>query len=290
MSLGGVNYAGGGNYAVSGFNATSLSITFDYANSASGDFAFPGGSLFSSSSWSEVYVSNNVSKVTLTLTLSRAGKFAGVSSAYDSNGNLQMRFNSFGSSLSGAVIVLDPGHGVKGDGFDHGAIGHITEQSAVIAITKLMESKLQSKGAAVYRLQTDVQYIDTQTQRSQLAREYNPDIFVSIHANAQSGGSSARGVEVWYFTPFSQPLASGLSSSLANYYKNSVYKDGVNRNRGAKQSTYWVTLQQDFPSVMVETGFVTNKEEAMALGNVTHQNGMADALVSALESYFAQQG
>lgn len=288
MSFGNLSYAGGGNYAVSGFTANSLTITFDYANAVSGNFSLPGGSLFSSATWGDVYESGNVSKVALTLTFSRAGRFGGVTSSYDDSGNLVMRFNGFTGSLSGSVFVIDPGHGEKTGGFDFGAYGHVAEQPVVLSISKLLEAKLQARGATVYRFQTENEYIDTQTQRSQRARQYNPDAFISVHANAVAGSSSTRGVEVWYFTPFSQPLASAVSSSVAGYYKNSVYQDGVNRNRGAKQSTYWVTLQQDFPSIMIETGFVSNYEEAMALNNPTHQNGIADSIVRAMESYFGQ--
>ena len=286
MSFGGVSYAGGGSYAVSAFNSTSLTITFDYSNSAGGDFAFPSGSIFSSASWGEAVV-NNVNKQTLTLNFSRTGMFAGVTPYYDSDGNLTFKFNGCRNSLSGAVIVVDPGHGVKPSGFDYGAIGHITEQSVNLAISKLLEAKFTAEGATVVRYHTESEYVDTY-QRSDIARQYNPDIYIAVHSNAVTGSSTAKGVEAWYFTPFSQPLAAAVSSSVAGYYKNSVYGDGVNRNRGAKYDYFAVTTQQDFPSILFEVGFVTTYDEAMAMNNPTHQDGIANAIVQGCKNYLAR--
>jgi N-acetylmuramoyl-L-alanine amidase len=90
---------------------------------------------------------------------------------------------------------------------------------------------------------------------------------------------------VWYFTSFSQPLASAISSSVADYFQSYVYSDRVNRNRGAKYSYYWVTLAQDFPSVLVELGFVTNMEDAMAMANPIHQTGIANAIANGIQRY-----
>lgn len=287
MSFGGVSYAGGGSYAVSGFGANSISITFDYANSTAGGLSFPSGALFSSASWGDVYESGNVSRATLTLNFSRSGIYGGVKSYYDGDGTLVFRFKSCTGSLAGKTIVIDPGHGVKGSGFDYGAIGHVTEQSVVLAISKQLQAKLAAAGANAVRFNTESQYYDTE-QRSNIARQYNPDLYIAVHANAVAGNSTTRGVEAWYFTPFSKPFASALSASVAGYYQNYVYMDGVNRNRGAKYDYFWVTTQQEFPSVLLEVGFVTNYEEAMAMNNPQHQSGIADAIVQGIQNYLSR--
>jgi N-acetylmuramoyl-L-alanine amidase len=59
----------------------------------------------------------------------------------------------------------------------------------------------------------------------------------------------------------------------------------VNRNRGAKYSYYWVTLANDFPSVLVELGFVTNYEDAMAMAANGHQTGIANAVADGILNY-----
>lgn len=113
-------------------------------------------------------------------------------------------------------------------------------------------------------------------------------MFISIHANKIVGNESVRGTEVYYFTPYSQPLAAQLSSNIASYFTNNVYSDGADKNRGARYSYYWVTLQQDFPSVLIETGFVSNLEDAMAIVNAEHQKGIARAIVTGIQNYIAR--
>ena len=97
-----------------------------------------------------------------------------------------------------------------------------------------------------------------------------------------------RGTEVYYFTPYSQPLAAAVSSQIADYFTHNVYSDGADKNRGAKWSYYWVTLQQDFPSIMIETGFVTNEEDALAMANAEHQKNIASRIVKGIQSYISR--
>ncbi|HBI52269.1 MAG TPA: hypothetical protein DDX72_05755, partial [Ruminococcaceae bacterium] len=118
------------------------------------------------------------------------------------------------------------------------------------------------------------------------ARQYGCDIYISVHANKATG--EARGTEVYYFTSYSQPLAAQISSAVSKYYASNVYSDGVEKNRGSRYSYYHVTLQQDFPSVLVETGFVDNIMDAMALASETHRKGIAAGIVTGIKNYIAR--
>lgn len=286
LSYSGVSYGNPNGYTVTGFSSDSMTFIFDYSNSSSGDLSFPSESIFSSATWGETMV-NDVNKQTLTFRFKNPGIFSGVSSTYDSDGNLTFRFNGYRRSLNGATIVIDPGHGVKPTGFDHGGVGHITDQAIGLAISKLLEQKFTAEGARVIRYHTESQYYDTY-KRSDMARQYKPDLYISVHGNAVQGNNTARGVEAFYFVPFSQPFAAKVSAEVAAYYQNSVYKDGVNRNRGAKYDYFAVTTQQEFPSILLEVGFVTTKAEAMAMNNPTHQNGIADAVVRGTKKYLSR--
>ena len=114
-------------------------------------------------------------------------------------------------------------------------------------------------------------------------------MFISLHCNSVAN-EQAHGVEVYYFTPFSQPLAKYINDNLVSYYDNTVYADGTNSNRGDKYSYYWVTLQQDFPSVLVEMGFITNERECMVMANPTYQDGLAQSIADGVKAYFARSG
>ncbi|MDE6592604.1 MAG: N-acetylmuramoyl-L-alanine amidase [Oscillospiraceae bacterium] len=284
----GVNYNGGdnGNYYISSFNADSFIITFDYVTSVgSGNITFPESAVFTEGVW-DSYTSGELTKTRLTLKLRQNGVFGGITSSYDNDGNLVLRFNGCRNSLSGATIVIDPGHGYTGASqFDPGAIGHIKEQEANLAIAKYAEEKFTARGANVIRLKTESETYVT-AERASIARQYSPDVFIAVHCNS-AGGESAKGSEAYYFTPYSQPLAKAVTSRIGAYLGGSVHGES-GLDRGAKYNYFFVTQQQDFPSILVECGFVTNYTEAMALMNPTHQAGIAEAIVQGTEDFLAR--
>src|SRR5699024_10998901 len=103
-------YSDGSYYTVSDFDAEYVLITFDYLSNSAGLPQFGSDSLFSDAEWRYVSVDGE-QKLQLRLKLRTPGAFAGYSSSYDGNGNLTLRFNGYRSSIYGAVIVIDPGHG-----------------------------------------------------------------------------------------------------------------------------------------------------------------------------------
>lgn len=288
LTYDGQSYGDGGNgsYYISSFDSSSITLTFDYVTSVSaGDIAFPDSAVFTKGTW-KVSESGDMTKTKLTLHLRQTGVFGGITSTYDDDGNLVLRFNGCRSSLNGATIVIDPGHGYTGrSAFDPGAVGHIKEQTANLAVSKYLAEILEAEGANVIRLKTESETYPTE-ERSDYARQYSPDLFIAVHCNS-SGSESANGSEAYYFTPFSQPLAKCVSAELGSYMKSSVNPDGAG-NRGEKYNYFWVTLQQDFPSILVETGFVSNYTDAMALADPTHQRGFAQAIADGVERYFGR--
>lgn len=275
-------------YAVESFNPDYVLVTFDYVSDYTGSPQFGYDSLFSDADWRRVTV-DGVEKMQLRLRLRKSGVFSGYSASYDGNGTLTLRFNGYHSSLYGAVIVVDPGHGYNTNptSIDPGAVGHIVEQPTNLAIAKRLVEKLRAAGANVYMIPSDTTYVNLY-DRSEYARQFNPDLFISVHCNSVLKGEGVRGVEAYYFTPFSQPLAALVSKNMARYYENHVYNDGKNRNRGAKYNYFAVTLEQEFPSILIESGFVTDSKEAMALNNPSVQDGLADAIVDSVIQFFAR--
>jgi N-acetylmuramoyl-L-alanine amidase len=276
----------GSNYNVRNFDSEYIFVTFDNVTSVTKLPDFDSNLVFSSGRWEQVTV-DGIAKFRLILRLRARGVYAGNSAYYNNDGNLMLTFPVLTNSLSGKTIVIDPGHGINANGFDPGAIGHITEFSANLAVAKRLEARLRSQGANVIRLRTEDTLIPAR-ERALVARSHGVDLFISLHSNRVSGNPDARGVEVFYYTPFSQPLAASISESVAGYFTNNVYSDRAVRNRGAKHSYFWVTVQQDFPSVLVEMGFVSNIEDAMALANETHQDGIADAIVRGIRQYLSR--
>lgn len=277
-----------GDYNINALTATYVSIVFDNITSVTKLPSFDSNLVFSSGIWDTVTV-NGIPKFRMLLKLRQPGVYMGHGSFYNESGELVIFFPVLRNTLSGMNIVIDPGHGYGNvpDRFDPGAIGHIVEQEAVLAISKKLATELSNMGANVTRLQTESTFYLTKL-RPVYARGYGCDIYLSIHANKSATNSEARGTEVYYFTSFSQPLAQSISASVSSYFTNYVYSDGANKNRGAKYSYYWVTLEQDFPSVLVELGFVSNLQDAMALANDSHQQGIAKAIAMGVYNYVSR--
>lgn len=288
MRLAGNSYYTGwdGDYNVNGFTATHLYITFENITSVTKLPDFSNNLVFKSGKWDTV-TEDNGTKFRLVLELRQPGVYCGHSALFNSDGDLVLSFPVPTNSLSGLTIVVDPGHGYgkSATSFDPGAIGEVVEADVVLGIAKELTSQLQAAGANVIRLKTESQFLLTK-ERPIYARGYGCDLYLSIHANKATG--EARGVEAFYFTSYSQPLAQSISSSIAAYYANNVYSDGANKDRGAKYSYYHVTLQQDFPSILIETGFVDNMSDAMALASPEHQKGIAKAIVAGIRTYISR--
>lgn len=277
-----------GDYYLKSFTATHLYITFENVTSVTKLPSFENNLVFKSGKWDTVTEANGT-KFRLILELRQPGVYSGHSATYSSDGDLMLSFPVPTNSLSGLTVVIDPGHGYgkSATTIDPGAVGEVVEQEVVLAISKELASQLKAAGANVVRLKTESQFLLTK-ERPIYARGYGCDIYISVHANKSLVDGSARGVEVYYFTSYSQPLAAKISESIATYYANYAYSDGAYRDRGAKYSYFHVTLQQDFPSVLVETGFVNEINDAMALASPVHQKGIASAIVTGIKNYLSR--
>lgn len=273
-----------GPYGVNSFNAQYVYITFDNITSVTKLPSFDYCTLFSAGEW-ETVTEDDIPKFRMKLTLRQAGIYSGVKAYYDDNGDLILSFSVPTPTLAGKTIVLDPGHGYnENNKFDPGAIGEVTEQSITIAVTKKLEQILTNMGANVIRLQTESEGIHDR-DRPRRANNYSADMFMSIHCNS-STSTLAHGTEVYYFTPWSQTLAKGINDNLSACL--SSMQGGRDSNRGAKYSYYWYTLEQSFPSVLVEMGFVSNRDECLAMANSSNQDKMAEAIAQGIYEYFAR--
>lgn len=256
------------NDGVSSFNSSSITFTFNNVENIPSAVTFAENNVFSSAT-----VAKNGSDAVVTLNFHRAGRFAGYR-AYYQDGYLIFRFTHIPSSLSGAKIYIDPGHG----GYDSGALpieGMKTEAQINREIAQKVASLLQSKGANVQI--TDTTNYVSLSDRVSMAQSYAPHLFVSIHQNS-STSPTAYGSEVWFFNPYSEIYADKISSSLSSALGT--------RDRGEKYGWYQVTTHMEFPAVLVECGFLSNVSEYDKLKDDAYQNAMANAIVSAIEASF----
>lgn len=270
---------------VSSLNCTALEITFSDTVSASGDISFM-NSVCKSAKWSS---DKNAKTVTLTLTLAQAGKFYGFHYEYNDNGMLVITLGHKPSSLSGATIMLDPGHG----GIDPGAACAVTstslgaEKDINLSIATKVKELLEAEGATVVMTRSTDKWV-CYTDRNNAVRERNPDMFISIHCDSSST-ASATGTSAYYYRAYSQPLAKAVHESIVNAYKNEIYKDNtsVRIDRGANFYAFRVARVEECPAILIEYGFVSNTEECQVLQTAKNRDTLAKATVDGIKNYLS---
>ncbi len=215
------------------------------------------------------------------------------------------------------TIVIDPGHGGK----DPGAIGvnNIQEKAITLSISKqlgkMIERNLGMK--VIYTRQEDI-FVPL-WKRTQIANNSDADIFISIHANATHSHSS-RGFETYLlrigktaaavevakrenetikleeenhqYIDFSdgkrivasmtQNSAMKSSEFLAEAIQKNLSKRLNSKDRGVKQAGFHVLVGATMPNVLVEVGFVTNKQEAKMLSSAQYKREIAKGIFESI--------
>ncbi|MNK12878.1 N-acetylmuramoyl-L-alanine amidase AmiB precursor [compost metagenome] len=230
------------------------------------------------------------------------------------------------SKQPGAIktIVIDAGHGGKDPGC-HGASAH--EKNVCLAMALELGRKIKEaypEIKVVFTRDKDV-FVELD-DRAKIANKANADLFICIHANAAS--STAYGTETYVLglhkTEAQSKIADRENSTIyleadkGEKYKDfdmspdaiiarqlqlSVFLDqsiifasklqnefkSIGRyDRGVKQAGFIVLYKTTMPSVLIETGFLTNKDEEKFLADPEGQNKMAGAMFIAFEKYKAE--
>jgi len=174
------------------------------------------------------------------------------------------------------LVVIDPGHG----GRDTGAIANgVQEKDLVLPISLRLGRVLQSMGYVVqYTRTTDVE-IDLEP-RVQFANRLQADVFLSIHANSlASRNSSVSGVETYH-----APGAT-LGFALATLVHQQVISATGARDRGVRSARFFVIRHTTMPAILLETGFVTNPQEAANLSNPAYQERIAQGTAQGVDQF-----
>ncbi|MEG2039151.1 MAG: N-acetylmuramoyl-L-alanine amidase, partial [Oscillospiraceae bacterium] len=251
------------------YTGDSIKFTFEYTKTVPSNLTLNKNPLFSSATWSGS---------TLTLKLARNGVFLGYRAEQTADG-LVLTFNN-PTSINGARIFIDPGHGVK----DQGASGfnpNYPESVINWEIAQKLSDNLKEAGATVKLLTTrGVSIEPTMEQRIATARAFSPHIYMSVHSN--SGGRSSVGSEAYYFYPFAKNLSGYACSEMSSALNTT--------NRGNKFGLFYVTRESQFVSVLCETGFVSSQSDYNKLIDSKYQERVANGLKNSINSFLKSTG
>ncbi len=229
--------------------------------------------------------------------------------------NITQVFNHFEHTGVLKSIVLDPGHG----GRDHGCSGSSSKEKHLALEMALKLGKLINQDfpeiEVIYTRKSDI-FVPLQ-ERIDIANSNKADLFISIHCNSLSV-SSVRGSETYVLgldrseenldfirrenRDFGQgpsnnsPLSYILGSNHQNAYlshsiafaekvESQLNTNGHSRSLGVKQAGFVVLRQASMPSVLIETGFLSNPEDEKLLKSERGQYSIVQCILSAIAEY-----
>lgn len=221
------------------------------------------------------------------------------------------------------VVAIDAGHG----GEDPGARGQsgTREKDVVLAIARAVRDQMKDDpGMRPVMIRDGDYYVGLKDRRVTARRKHNADLFVSIHADAFTR-RSARGASV--FAVSRRGATSNTAAYLAEAENRADQLGGIDpksdddvvnvisdlimegtmshslhlgRNvldamgsfatlhKGAvEQAGFMVLKEPNMPSILVETGFISNPEEERLLKTPAYQQKLAKAVVSGVHRYFS---
>jgi N-acetylmuramoyl-L-alanine amidase len=196
-----------------------------------------------------------------------------------------------------ALVVIDPGHG----GQDSGTMkAGMVEKEITLDVAHRVERLLQQRGLAVLLTRTDDTYVSLE-RRTSVANDQPDCVFVSIHFD-EAVRAAATGIETYYaarqisvpgrvasWLPFLQPAASestrAESQSLAAFIQEALVAHTQAVNRGTRAQQFFVIANVRHPAVLVEGGFLTNKEDVSKLGNGDYREQIAAAISDGIVHY-----
>jgi N-acetylmuramoyl-L-alanine amidase len=228
------------------------------------------------------------------------------------------------SSQRDVVVAIDAGHG----GEDPGAIGPggVKEKDVVYKIALRLKERFESKKGYRVVMIRDGDYYVGLAKRRNLARKAQADFFVSIHADAftnpRANGSSVyalskRGatsaaarilaqrendadlvggvslsdkdqVLAGVLTDLSMTATLDASLSVGGQLLGEMGKISRLHSKRVEQAGFAVLKSPDIPSLLVETGFISNPYEAGKLKTSHYQSQMSQAIYEGIDRYFRE--
>lgn len=188
-------------------------------------------------------------------------------------------------------VVIDAGHG----GFDPGKVGvnGALEKDINLEIAKKVKQFLEAEDvevimtreteAGLYEETDSNKKVQDMKKRITIIEETVPDVTVSIHQNSYHE-EYVHGAQVFYYTGSAE--GEQFAKILQNRLIEGVDKDNTRVEKA--NNSYYLLKKTSTPIVIVECGFLSNREEADALANELYQEKLAWAIHLGILQYLNQ--
>ncbi len=220
------------------------------------------------------------------------------------------------------IVAIDAGHG----GEDPGAVGPsgLYEKDVVLSIAQKLRARINAQPGMRAMLTRESDYFVPLQDRVGKARRVQADLFVSIHADAFMN-PQARGASIFALSDKGATSAaarwmakrenasdmvggvnikakdSSVMRAMLDMSTTAQIKDSLKLGQAVlshlgkvgklhkprvEQAGFAVLKAPDIPSILVETGFISNPDEESKLRDEDYQSKLADALMSGIKRYF----
>jgi N-acetylmuramoyl-L-alanine amidase len=251
--------------------------------------------------------------VTIDLDKAKAGSAASLPAVYGSR------------DPSRPLVVLDPGHG----GHDPGAVspfGARQEKDVTLAVARAIRDALAASGRVRVAMTREDDRFLVLKDRYEIARRMGANLFISIHADAAPAGDSARGATIYTLSEVASdreaaqlaeaqngadalagaPARAGagvnrilidlaqresmeVSADFANLLKREASAYFPFRPEYHRFASLVVLKAPDVPSILFETGYLTNPTDAGYIESAQGRGQIAAGMRSAIETHFARR-
>lgn len=231
------------------------------------------------------------------------------------------KIEQYNQAQRNIIVAIDAGHG----GEDPGAIGpgRVMEKHVVLAIAKELQKLLQNEAGYKVHMVRSTDYYLTLRQRVDSAIKAQADFFISIHADAfhrpsahgssvfilSQRGASSTEARLLAEKENQSDMIGGIdlsdkedmlvrtlvdltitnkqreSGALGRFVLDEMGGVSKLHKNHVEEAGFAVLKSPNIPAILVETGFISNPQEARRLANTAHQKKVAQAIFKGITRY-----
>lgn len=256
-----------------------------------------------------VFAMQNPNRIVIDVSNDESDKKTSSVTQENPNKNMDTLAGVFGLKIKN--IIIDPGHG----GNDSGASYYgINEKDVVLNIGLKLREKLSAVKGLNVMMTRDKDIFIPLEERTAIANRKKADLFVSIHVNA-SRNKSASGIETYVLNVTNDAKAlevaafenqateksmsdlqgilkdimlnSKLEESLivARLVQESLVSEMKEKDLGVKQAPFYVLVGAKMPSILIENGFLSNKDYKSKFSSPDYIEKIAHSIYKGIVSY-----
>jgi N-acetylmuramoyl-L-alanine amidase len=189
--------------------------------------------------------------------------------------------NRAGPTLSGKLVIIDPGHG----GRDSGVGGHqLGEAVLVYDLASRVEGRLTATGSSAFLTRGPDGDLD-ETDRASFANAAGADLVISLHVDAHSNRNAA-GCSTYYFGNDRIGHHSVVGERFADLVQREVCARTDLVDLRSHPKTWDLLRRTRMPAVRIELGYLTNPSDAARLSDPAFRDVLAEAIVAAVQRLY----